>query len=112
MNEDLDPELLAELAAIFREEASERLAALRAQVAALQDPTLADRAAAYVHARREAHTLKGSAGTVNAEGVRSVALRLEKRLELYARDGDVLGAADANVLNELCDRLQMALADF
>lgn len=112
MDEVLDPELLAELGAIFREEASERLAALRAQVTALQDPALADRAAVYVDARREAHTLKGSAGTVGADDVRSVSLRLEKRLELYARAGATLAEADAKILNDLCDRLDAALAAF
>lgn len=112
MNEVLDPELLAELVAIFREEASERLAALRVHVTALGDPTLADRAEVFVAARREAHTLKGSAGTVGADEVRSLSLRLEKRLELYERAADALGAADAKVLNELCDRMQIALEGF
>lgn len=112
MNEALDPELLAELAAIFREEASERLQALRDHVAALQDSALGDRDAVFVNARREAHTLKGSAGTVAADDIRSIALRLEKRLELYARSADVLNAADAKVLNDLCDRLETALKGF
>lgn len=112
MSDGLDPELLAELAGIFREEAKERLAALREQLDALADPATPDLAGVYVAARREAHTIKGSAGTVGATDMRSTALRLEKRLELYARDAKALSADDAAVLGELCARLETALAAF
>lgn len=112
MSEVLDPDLLAELAGIFRQEATERLEVLRGQVAALQDPATPDLAGVFASARREAHTIKGSAGTVGADDMRSVALRLEKRLELYGRDGQALAEQDGKVLNELCQKLETALAAF
>lgn len=112
MSDGLDPELLAELAGIFREEARERLASLRTQLDALKDPATSDLAGMYMAARREAHTIKGSAGTVGASDMRSTALRLEKRLELFAREGKTLSLDDAAVLGDLCSKLEAALAVF
>lgn len=112
MSEALDPALLAELSGIFRQEAAERLDVLRRQVDALQNPDAQDLADLFTSARREAHTIKGSAGTVGADELRSVALRLEKRLELYGREGRPLGEDDGRVLRALCGRLETALAAF
>ena len=100
----LDPELVA----VFLEEAEEQLAALAAQVRALeQAPAEAVDPAAL---QRTLHTLKGSARTAGAEGVGELAHAAEALAEALARGDIPLAEVGAPHLRAVLGRFEAMFA--
>ncbi len=62
-------------------------------------------------AQRTAHTLKGLAGTLGAEGLRGIATELDRRLKAGAGADEVTGdvAQLDRTLTAVCDELRAAL---
>jgi CheY-like chemotaxis protein len=90
--------LLAQVVQLFRTDCTRRMSELAA-AAACQD---------WARLRREAHTLKGTLGTLCANGAYAAALRLET----LARDQSSAGLAEAlQGLTAEVDRLQPVLAE-
>jgi CheY-like chemotaxis protein/HPt (histidine-containing phosphotransfer) domain-containing protein len=93
-----DEALLAELAELFRAEAPERLAEIRAAITRQDAVALA----------RAAHTLKGAAAVFGAAG----AVEAARELEAMGRGGDLAGAAAAaDRLADILESLKPALAE-
>jgi chemotaxis protein histidine kinase CheA len=82
----LDPAMLEELRGVFRGEAHERVGVLRKILGELAAKT-GDADGLLKQARREAHNLKGSAATVEANEAQGLALRLEKQLDVLSGGG-------------------------
>ena len=86
-----DLELLKEILVLFNSEAPKRMQSMRASLASGDIPT----------AERDAHSLKGSAGSIGAARVRSIA----HAIEVACKDGNTGKAGD------LLDPLEQALHD-
>jgi HPt (histidine-containing phosphotransfer) domain-containing protein len=94
---DGDRELLAELAAIFREQARDLMGGLGAAVAAGDTRRV----------EQLAHTLRGSLATFGAQA----AVQVAQDLELIGRNGQVAGAAELVArLDQQVAGIQLALA--
>ena len=92
-----DPEIVAEMIQIFREDVNERLQKIRDAVARGDAPALS----------AAAHALKGSAGNISAQGVRDAAAKLEA----LGMADQLAEARDAMALLEREIRRAMAALD-
>lgn len=98
-NEDLTPEQIEQLSNIFRAEAIEHIKGIAEVLFAAEDGALNDKTAGLNRAFREAHSLKGSAGTLGFNRVSTMAHEFE----------DALGAIKTDIVELTPKRLEILL---
>ncbi len=101
---DFDPEELAMLRQLFRDEAKESLEQVTTRV--LAGGTARPTADALTEMMRVTHTLKGAAGTVGLTTMVDLSHRLESALAMFARDGTSWLPTTADQLVEVTDGMR------
>src|SRR5665213_1265758 len=99
MNNKKNEELLTKLMEIFQVEAAERIEAITAGLIALERAKDSEYTAIVEDVFREAHSLKGAAGSVNLAGVQALCMDLESLFAAMKHEGLKLSAEMLDVIH-------------